>query len=60
MAKDKPVVTSVKTPQELQYEKVLNPKFFKDYKKTQFKDEFKGKLPFDLNNAWEWILKNRK
>jgi len=45
---------------ELQYEKVLNPSSFKDYKKTQFKEEFKGKLPFDLNGAWEWIVKNRK
>jgi hypothetical protein len=47
------------TALELQYAKVLNPKAFVDVKKAEFKEQFKGRLPFDLNLAWVWITKNR-
>ena len=48
------------TALELQYAKVISPKNFKEWNKTDFKKEFKGKLPFDLNKAWDWIVANRK
>ncbi len=41
------------------YIKVLNPKAFIDVSKEDFKAEYRGKLAFDLNDAWNWIKSNR-
>lgn len=41
------------------FAKVLNPIAFVGVNKEDFKKQFKGKLPFDLNDAWSWIVKNR-
>lgn len=44
------------------FRKVLNPNSseFSDINKSDFKSQFKGKLPFDLDQAWDWIVLNRK
>ena len=44
------------------FSKVINPKSptFKEMKKSEFKEQFKGKLPFDLNQAWDFIIDKRK
>lgn len=44
---------------EEKYSKILNPKAFVGVKKDEFKKQYKGKLPFDLDAAWDWICKNR-
>ncbi len=45
--------------QEEKYSKMLNPLAFIGVKKDEFKKQYKGKVPFDLNDAWDWIVKNR-
>ena len=47
------------TKQEEAFARVLNPIAFEGVLKEDFKAQYKGKLPFDLNDAWNWILKNR-
>lgn len=44
---------------DAKFRKVLNPAAFVDMKKAEFKEQFAGKLPFDLNQAWDWIQKNK-
>ena len=46
---------------DARFKKVLNPESteFVDMNKTEFKEKFKGKLPFDLNQAWDWIVANK-
>ena len=46
---------------DARFKKVLNPKSteFVDMNKTEFKEKFKGKLPFDLNQAWDWVVANK-
>jgi len=44
---------------EEKYIKVFNPKAFLDVRKEDFISHYKGKLPFDLNGAWNWIKANR-
>jgi hypothetical protein len=46
--------------QELEFAKLINPKAWKDSNKTEFKKQYKGKLPYDLETVWKWIDKNRK
>ena len=44
---------------ESKYERILNPKAFIGVNKEDFKKQYRGKLPFDLNAAWDWIKANR-
>ncbi len=44
---------------DAKFRAVLNPAGFVDMKKSEFKEEYKGKLPFDLDQAWDWIQKNK-
>jgi len=46
----------------VRFSKTLNPKStqFAEMDFEGFKKMFAGKLPFDLNHAWQWIVKNRK
>ena len=44
---------------EEKFIKVLNPKAFIDVSKEDFIKQYKGKLPFDLVAAWNWIKANR-
>lgn len=67
MSNSKKVKTKKLTADQLakldkKFRKVLNPDSseFADINKSDFKDQFKGKLPFDLNQAWDWIVLNRK
>jgi hypothetical protein len=48
-----------KTKNELQFEKYLNPKAFVNVTKAEFMETYKGKLPFDVSQAWNWIVKNK-
>jgi hypothetical protein len=45
----------------VKFGKSLNPKSpqFIDMDLEGFKKVFSGKLPFDLDHAWQWIVKNR-
>jgi len=47
------------TKQEEKYAEMLNPIAFVGVNKEDFKKQYKGKLPFELNAAWSWIVKNR-
>ena len=44
---------------EEQYAKLLNPLAFVGVNKDEFKKQYKGKLPFDLDSVWKWIVKTR-
>ena len=44
---------------EEDYSKMLNPLAFVGINKEEFKKQYKGKLPFDLDSVWKWIVKNR-
>jgi hypothetical protein len=44
---------------DTEYKKILNPKAFVNVNKTDFKEQYKGKIPFDLEDVWEWIKSNR-
>lgn len=44
---------------DAKYSAVFNPAAFIGVKKEDFKKQYKGKIPFDLNYAWDWIVKNR-
>ena len=44
---------------EAKYAEMFNPKAFIDVNKTDFKEQYKGKIPFDLDSVWEWIKANR-
>jgi hypothetical protein len=44
---------------EDKYKKVFNPSAFVGVRKSEFKEQYKGKVPFDLNEVWDWISKNR-
>ena len=44
---------------EEKFAQIINPKAFVGVKKDEFKRQFKGKLRFDLNEVWDWIVKNR-
>ena len=48
------------TKKEEGFAKILNPLAFTGVNKTDFKKQYKGKLPFDLDEAWDWIVENRK
>lgn len=48
------------TKKEEGFAKILNPLAFVGVNKTDFKKQYKGKLPFDLDEAWDWIVENRK
>ena len=48
-----------KAMENAKYGKVLNPAAFVGVTKDDFKTQFKGKLPFDLDGAWSWIKDNR-
>ena len=48
-----------KAMEDAKYGKILNPKAFVGVTKDEFIKQHKGKLPFDLNGAWEWIKDNR-
>ncbi len=47
---------------DAKFRKSINPlsPAFEEMTKDKFKDEFKGKLPFDLDQAWQWIVSKRK
>jgi len=57
---EKKVLAERKKKQEQQFAKILNPKAFKDMSKTEFKKQYKGKLPHDLDTVYAWIVRNRK
>jgi len=44
---------------EDKYSEMFNPLAFVGVSKTEFKDQYKGKSPFDLDSVWHWISKNR-
>lgn len=44
---------------EDKYKDVFNPLAFVGVTKSEFKDQYKGKIPFDLDSVWNWITKNR-
>ncbi len=44
---------------ESKYGKILNAKAFVGVNKEDFKKQYRGKLPFDLDAAWDWIKANR-
>ena len=49
-----------KLQKEARFAEVFNPAGFVDVKKEQFIKDHKGKVPFDLNEAWNWIQKELK
>ncbi len=44
---------------EAKYKVLFNPSAFVGVKKEDFKKQYKGKIPFDLDTIWKWIVKNR-
>lgn len=44
---------------EEKYAEMFNPLAFECVSKTEFKDMYKGKSPYDLDSVWRWISKNR-
>jgi len=48
------------TALEFEYAKRINPKAYADKTKEDFMKEMEGKLPFDRDQAWNWVKANRK
>ncbi len=45
---------------EDKYKNVFNPLAFVDVTKSEFKEMYKGKIPFDLDSVWAWISKENR
>ncbi len=41
------------------FSNILDPLAFVGVKKEDFKNQYRGKLPYDLDEVWEWIKANR-